>query len=105
MLLSTHAHPLLRSIVTDYQKAAGTVARGRTRGLTKRVAATAALRKRVSGRMSEVDDYMNWFEATQLRSPSGAFRDYLRAAETNETSPRRRDPLSVYLDAMEAQVQ
>jgi hypothetical protein len=105
MLLSAHAHPLLRSIVTDYQNAAEALMRGRSRGLTKRLVATARLRKRVAARMSEVDDYMNWFEATQSQAPSGTFRDYMHAAETGEITPRRRDPLSVYLDAMEAQVQ
>jgi hypothetical protein len=105
MLLSAHAHPLLRSIVADYQHAAEALARGRPRGLTKRLAATAALRRRVADRMREVDDYMNWFEATQSQSSSGTFRGYMRAAETSDAIPRRHDPLSVYLDAMETQVQ
>jgi hypothetical protein len=105
MLLSAHAHPLLRSIVVDYQHAAEALVRGKTRGLAKRLAVTAGLRKRVAHRMSEVDDYMNWFEATQLHSSSGTFRDYMSAAEANQAPPRRRDPLSVYLDAMEAEVQ
>ncbi len=105
MLLSAHAHPLLRSIVTDYQNAAEALMRGRSRGLAKRLVATATLRKRVAARMSEVDDYMNWFEATQSQAPSGTFRDYIHAAEAGEITPRRRDPLSVYLDAMETQVQ
>jgi hypothetical protein len=105
MLLSAHAHPLLRSIVTDYQDAAAALARGRSRGLGKKLGATAALRKRVADRMREVDDYMNWYEATQSHNSSGMFRDYMRAAEEIDTIPRRRDPLSVYLDAMEAQVQ
>jgi hypothetical protein len=105
MLLSAHAHPLLRSIVTDYQRAAESLARGRPRRLAKRLTATAALRKRVAERMREVDDYMNWFEATQSQRPSGTFRDYIRAAETKEETARRRDPLSVYLDAMETEVE
>jgi hypothetical protein len=105
VLLSAHAHPLLRSIVADYQRAAEALVRGRSRGLAKRLSAAEALRKRVATRMDEVDDYMNWFEATQLRTPSGTFRDYIRAAEASEAVPRRRDPFSVYLDAMEAQMQ
>jgi hypothetical protein len=105
MLLSAHAHPVLRSIVTDYQNAAEALARGRSRRFAKRLVATAALRKRVAARMNEVDDYMNWFEATQSKTPSGTFRDYIRAAETSEENRRRRDPLSAYLDAMETQVQ
>ena len=51
--------------------------------------------------MSDIDDYMNWFEATQMESRSGAFADYLRAADQPQAESRRRDPLSVYLDALE----
>jgi hypothetical protein len=55
--------------------------------------------------MSAIDDYLNWFEATQSRTVSGAFRDYMRAAElAQERQARRRDPISVYLDALEVQV-
>jgi hypothetical protein len=51
--------------------------------------------------MGDIDDYMNWFEATQMESQSGAFSDYLKAANQSQLSaPRRRDPLSVYLDAL-----
>jgi len=49
---------------------------------------------------------MNWFEATQPKTKSGAFAEYLKAAqEQNEARPRRRDALSVYLDALEEQFQ
>jgi hypothetical protein len=51
--------------------------------------------------MSDIDDYMNWFEATQSKSGSGIFADYLRAADQPQApAPRRRDALSVYLDAL-----
>jgi hypothetical protein len=44
---------------------------------------------------------MNWFEATQSKSGSGVFADYLRAADQPQApGPRRRDALSVYLDAL-----
>jgi len=47
---------------------------------------------------------MNWFEATQLPARSGVFADYLRAAsQPQATGPRRGDPISVYLDALEDQ--
>ncbi len=105
MLLGTQAHPLLQSIVADYRKAAEALMRGRSGGWAKHLASASALRQRVANRMREVDDYLNWFEATQSLTSSGTFREYMRAAETQETSTRRRDPLSVYLDAMETEVQ
>jgi hypothetical protein len=56
--------------------------------------------------MGDIDDYMNWFEATQMENQSGAFSDYLKAANQSQVSmPRRRDPLSVYLDALEDQIE
>ena len=54
--------------------------------------------------MSEVDDYMNWFEAAKLETPSGMFDGYLKSASDGRAqTPKRKDPLSVYLDAVEEQ--
>ena len=105
MLLTTRAHPLLRPIVVDYQLAAESVTRKKRQGLAKRLANSRALREKIAARMNEVDDYMNWFEATQAKTASGAFRDYLHASANNDAIPRRRDALSVYLDALETQLQ
>jgi hypothetical protein len=105
MLLTTHAHPLLRPIVLDYQLAAESVARKKKHGLAKRLASSRALREKISARMSEVDDFMNWYEATQAKTASGAFRDYLHASTNNDAVPRRRDALSIYLDALETQLE
>src|SRR5438270_798723 len=104
-LYRAHAHPLLRPVVLDYQLMAQSLADKKWRGLSKRAAATVQLRERVSSRMGEADDFMNWFEATQASTSSGDFRDYLQAVRTTEELPRRRDALSVYLDAVELQFQ
>jgi len=104
-LLGARAHPLLRPVVVDYQLAAELLARKNRHGLAKRLAGSAALRERIAARMSEVDDFMNWYEATQAKTASGAFRDYLHAVGSSEQVPRRRDALSVYLDALETQLQ
>jgi hypothetical protein len=104
-LLAARAHPLLRPVVVDYQRAAESVARKKRHGLARRLAGSAALRQRIAARMSEVDDFMNWYEATQAKTASGAFRDYLHTADSSEAVPRRRDALSVYLDALETQLQ
>src|SRR5580704_2947275 len=72
--------------------------------LTVHLARLQTTRARLATRMSEIDDYMNWFEATQSRTKSGEFAEYLKAAqEQNEARPRRRDALSVCLDALEEQ--
>ncbi|MBV9617571.1 MAG: hypothetical protein JO201_00025 [Verrucomicrobia bacterium] len=60
------------------------------------------LQAKLSARMSDIDDYMNWFEAAQPKTRSGIFEDHLKAIDdTREHRPKRRDPLSVYLDAVE----
>ena len=105
LLLSGRAHPLYRPIVSEYLEIVRLLERKKTRHLTERLARIRGTREHVSRRMSEIGDYMNWFEATQSHSMSGVFRDYMRAAElAHEPEPRRRDPISVYLDALEAQL-
>ena len=105
MLLSSRAHPILRPIVVEYQQIAASLAAGKTSGLKQRLARLESLRTQIAERMNKIDDYMNWFEATQARAESGAFTDYLNAVEEQNKAPRRHDPLSVYLDAIEEQFQ
>jgi hypothetical protein len=105
VVLAPRAHPLLRSVVMDYELAAQSVAKKMTRGLARRVAHAAALLDQVSSRMHEVEDFMNWFEATQARTASGDFQDYVRATQSNPVITHRHDALSVYLDSMELQFQ
>lgn len=106
LLLSGQANPLYRSIITEYQQIIKILGRGKTRGISERLARVRGTREHVARRMSAIDDYMNWFEATQARSASGAFQNYLEAAELAKKGERhRRDPISIYLDAFEAQLQ
>jgi hypothetical protein len=37
-------------------------------------------RRELAARMGEIDDYMNWYEATQMEGQSGVFNDYLKVA-------------------------
>jgi hypothetical protein len=56
--------------------------------------------------MSKIDNYLNWFEATQAQTKSGAFADYLKAAEHQpDGAPHRHDAISVYLDALAEEFQ
>ncbi len=101
LLFIGQANPVLRPIARDYQQMAALLARGKRRGVAKRLARVQTTREQLTARMSDVDDYMNWFEATQLPARSGVFADYLKAAsQPQATAPRRRDPISVYLDAL-----
>jgi hypothetical protein len=104
MLVGTSAHPLVRPIASEYQQIAQLLAAGKRKGASERLARLHETRRRLVKRMSDVDDYMNWFEATQLTTRSGVFDDYLRSAQRQKTETRR-DAVSVYLDAIEMQTQ
>ena len=100
--LGAHANPVLRPVIEDYQQIADRLALGKNRGIEKRLSGLKSLRTRLSVRMNEIDDYMNWFEAAKLETPSGMFDDYLKATGAIDSQrAKRKDPLSVYLDAME----
>jgi hypothetical protein len=106
LLLVGTAHPVLRPVAREYQQIAALLIRGKRRGITKRLSHLDGTRKELAARMGEIDDYMNWFEATQMENQSGAFSDYFKAANQSQVSAqRRRDPLSVYLDALEDQIE
>jgi hypothetical protein len=101
LLLVGTAHPVMRPVAREYQQIAALLARGRRRGIVKRLSHLELTREELVARMGDIDDYMNWFEATQMERQSGAFNDYLKAANESQVSaPRRRDPLSVYLDTL-----
>ena len=100
------AHPVLRPVTREYQQIAALLVRGKRGGIAKRLSRLDVTRNQLTSRMGEIDDYMNWFEATQMERRSGAFTGYLKAASESEISTsRRRDPLSVYLDALEDEIE
>ncbi|HXM32959.1 MAG TPA: hypothetical protein VN921_04840 [Chthoniobacterales bacterium] len=104
--LALRANPICRSIVLEYAEIATRLARGKTKGLSERLARVRAACQRLAAQMEGIEDYMNWFEVTKSRGPSGAFADYIRAAElAAHPEQTRRDPISVYLDALESQFQ
>jgi hypothetical protein len=104
LLLVGTAHPVIRPVSREYQQIAALLARGKRRGIAKRLLRLDVTRKQLASRMGEIDDYMNWFEATQMSSGSGNFTGYLKAVDQSQLqTPRRHDPLSVYVDALEDQ--
>ena len=105
-VLATRANPIYRPMIYEYARIGTLLARGKTNGIAERLARLSASRKGIAAQVRKINDYMNWFEATKSRGPSGAFTDYLKAAElASEPEQRRRDPISVYLDVLETQFQ
>jgi len=106
LLFVAETNPVLLPIAGEYQQIAALLARGKRKRIAKRLSRLAVTRKQLAARMSDIDDYMNWFEATQMKSGSGNFTDYLKAADQSQLSaPKRHDPLSIYVDALEDQVE
>jgi hypothetical protein len=104
-LLTARANPISRPTVQEYQQISASLAAGKNKGMSARLARTDALRRQISTRMNEIDDYMNWSEATKVKTQSGLFTNYLSKAERqNELRPPRHDALSIYLDALEEQL-
>jgi len=102
LVFVAQANPVLRPIVREYQQITALLARGKRRAIAKRLSRLDVTHKQLAARMSDIDDYMNWFEATQMNRGSGYFSDYLKAVNQSLLAPpNRRDPLSVYVDALE----
>jgi len=97
MFLVPQTNPVLRPIGREYQQIAELLARGKRRGVSKRLSRLELTRQQLAARMTEIDDYMNWFEATQMNRGSGNFTGYLKAVDQSQVPAlRRHDPLSIY---------
>jgi len=106
LVFVVQANPVLRPIAREYGQIAALLASGKRRGIVKRLWSLEATQKQLASRMSDIDDYMNWFEATQMKNGSGNFTDYLKAIDQSQLSiSKRRDPLTVYVDALEDQLE
>lgn len=102
--LAIRAHPVYTPMIAEYAAVASRLANGSNIGIPRRLKNADAERSAVETQMRAVDDYLNWFEATSLGQTSGQFAGYLRAANRAEQqAPNRKDPISVYLDALAAQ--
>ena len=99
LLLGVQAHPSYRAIVQEDYELAEMLARGKTHLVPERLERVANDRTVIERQRLAVDDYLNWYEATQSKTTSGAFSEILETAD--EALPRRRDPISVYLDSLE----
>jgi hypothetical protein len=103
-VLATRAHPVYTPIIANYLEIIGQLLRGKTLSVPRRLTQLADLRKAIAGQMREIDDYMNWFEATNLAGPSGQFADYMEAAErAAQPVKMKRDAITVYLNSVETQ--
>ena len=106
LALQAVANPQLQWVVFEYQKICIELGRGMTKGMADRIKAIETNRTQTLQRFNAIDDYMNWFEATQGTVRSNSFNAYLKAAtELSGRQTRRQDPISRYLDSLEMEFQ
>ena len=102
--LSAKANALLRPVLVDYEQVFALLAKGRTGSVAERIHNAEVYRTAVLQRKSEIADYLNWFEATQMKTRSGAFDSYLRAARAADKDPHLTTngaAIAAYLDMLE----
>jgi hypothetical protein len=104
--LEAQGNPLMREVVGAYQNLAVQLSHHDSRHLKARLAALADYRSKLAGRMDQIADYLNWYEATQRTQASGSFDEYIRTANQldQDNGPERADPISKYMDSMEKEL-
>lgn len=103
--LSVNAHPLLRDTIGEYQAIVMELAHGKTRGVPEHLAKLKERRAIVLKRMNDIEDLINWFEATQMSVKSNAFDEFLKKSrQWEKQTPRRTDAISQCLDQVEAEL-
>ena len=106
LFLSYRAFPLHRPLIHEYQRILLQIVEGDLKALDQRLARLAKLRSLISQSSNDANDYLNWYEATQLKMRSRAFIDYQKTLnDMNKPLPPRNDKLSKYLDQIEREFQ
>lgn len=102
LFLSYRAFPLHRPMIHEYQRVLLQIVSGNVKGLDQKLARLSKLRSLISRSTNDANDYLNWYEATQLKMQSGAFLEYQKTLnDLNRPLPPRNDNLSKYLDEFE----
>jgi hypothetical protein len=107
LALSTHANALFRPVLSAYDEIFTLLARGRTRSVAQKIHGVEVYRTTILHRMNDIEDYLNWYEATQLPGSSKPFENYLRTAKEMESKPQQTSnakAISDYLDLLEEQL-
>jgi len=99
--LELRAHPIMRPIVEEYRLIATQLAAKPGRNVDKRLRKNMELQKAVVTRTDAIADYMNWFEASQLNTPSREFEAPI-SREGDGGIFKRNDAISRQLDDLES---
>jgi len=99
--LELRAHPILRPIVEEYRLIASQLAEKPGKNSDKRIRKNQELQKAVVTRAEAITDFMNWFETSQLNTPSLQFEATTGRDGTAEVF-QRTDAISRQLDDLES---
>ncbi|MBX3741828.1 MAG: hypothetical protein KF712_12600 [Akkermansiaceae bacterium] len=100
--LSYRSFPSYRPLLVEYQAVLTSLERGETAKVPERLASLEQSRELMRAKGERAVDFLDWFEITRARNPSGVFDDYLRLKERlQERKHVRTDPMSKYLDRMD----
>ncbi|MCB1232141.1 MAG: hypothetical protein KDN19_17880 [Verrucomicrobiae bacterium] len=101
--IGLRAFPLYRSIVLRYELAVLSLLNGKKRGVADDLKKLDEERDGIRKAMERVDDYMNYYEATQAEGGSEAYEQYRAMKEKleHEGLPRKKDRITRYLDKLE----
>lgn len=99
--LGLRAHPIMRPIIEEYAEITNLLASKPRKNVEKRLRMNAQLQAAVEERTEAIEDYVNWFEATQPGAPSHKFDEAI-ATQKIPGLPQRDDPISRQLDQMES---
>jgi hypothetical protein len=97
--LEVRAHPLLRPMVAEYRSIVSQLALKPKKNVTARLTQNTELVAAIVEKSTKVEDYMNWYEATKLQTPSGNFTQAIDDSMANP--PPRTDAISRYIDDVE----
>ncbi len=102
--LMPRAHVLFRPAINDFIVVFRELQEGKSKDADARITALRSSVKKAFEQAKAVEDHLDWFEASETKSYSGAFDDYLRLPKIIEKElPARTDPLSRHLDALDAE--
>ncbi len=95
--LEFRSHPLLKPVIEEYRKITTQLALRPRKNVDREIEENGKILALLLQRTGQVDDYMNWFEATQMDTISETFLEI-----SNPALPEKRtDPITLHLDAIE----
>jgi hypothetical protein len=98
--LSLRAHPLYRSLTEEYLGIVRELIRRPKSRLDKRIATAEQVRAGLNRQTSEARDYLDWVEATKIKTESPEITKAVEDTQAVEQAPPRNDAISRYLDAV-----